>query len=121
MAKNKNVGKPRNYALESGVYRFGKSKTYHKKAVYKYIKKKTAKKPVKASPTFVEKPVKGAKNGGTRMVRVKRLRNDVPTVDKYVFWPFFPRSGLFGVFPDHEKRVFAHFVSQFLSGFAFFI
>ena len=22
MAKNKNVGKPRNYALESGVYRF---------------------------------------------------------------------------------------------------
>ena len=33
-------------------------------------------------PTFVEKPVKGAKNGETRMVRVKRLRNDVPTVDK---------------------------------------
>ena len=33
-------------------------------------------------PTFVEKPVKGAKNGETRMVRVKRLRNDVPTIEK---------------------------------------
>ena len=42
--KNKNVGKPRNYALESGVYRFGKSATYHKKAVYKFTKKTTPKK-----------------------------------------------------------------------------
>merc|ERR1712179_788831 len=41
--------------------------------------------PVKAAvpaPTFVEKPVKGAKNGETRMVRVKRLRNDVPSYDR---------------------------------------
>ena len=41
--KNKNKGKPRNYSLESGVVRFGKSKTYHKKAIYKFLKKKTAK------------------------------------------------------------------------------
>merc|ERR1711988_613508 len=79
MAKNKNVGKPRNYALESGVYRFGKSKTYHKKAVYKFVKKTTPKKAADTKPTFVEKPVKGDKNGGKRMVRVKRLRSDVPT------------------------------------------
>merc|ERR1712109_1597 len=78
-AKNKNVGKPRNYALESGVYRFGKSKTYHKKAVYKFVKKTTPKKAADTKPTFVEKPVKGDKNGGKRMVRVKRLRSDVPT------------------------------------------
>merc|ERR1712227_996393 len=77
--KNKNVGKPRNYALESGVYRFGKSKTYHKKAVYKFVKKTTPKKAADTKPTFVEKPVKGDKNGGKRMVRVKRLRSDVPT------------------------------------------
>merc|ERR1711862_1052114 len=32
-------------------------------------------------PAFVEKPVKGAKNGEKRMVRVKRLVNDVPTMD----------------------------------------
>merc|ERR1711863_38183 len=82
MAKNKNVGKPRNYALQSGVYRFGKSKTYHKKAVYKFLKKTAPKKAAADKPTFVEKPVKGDKNGGKRMVRVKRLRNDVPTIEK---------------------------------------
>jgi hypothetical protein len=42
MVKNKNAGKPRNYALEGGVYRFGRSKMYHKKAAYKFLKKKTA-------------------------------------------------------------------------------
>merc|ERR1711881_514341 len=52
---------------------------YHKKAIYKFNKKKAAVKAPTPNPTFVEKPVKGAKNGETRMVRVKRLRNDVPT------------------------------------------
>merc|ERR1712179_441310 len=46
-----------------GVVRFGRSSMYHKKAIYK----------------FVEKKVGGAKNGGTRMVRVKKLANDYPT------------------------------------------
>ena len=32
-------------------------------------------------PTFVEKPIGGAKNGGTRMVRVKKAVNDYPTID----------------------------------------
>merc|ERR1712210_202046 len=41
--KNKNKGKPRNYSLESGVVPFGKSKTYHKKAIYKFLMKKTRK------------------------------------------------------------------------------
>ena len=81
MAKNKNKGKPRNYALESGVYRFGKSSTYHKKAIYKFTKKKVAKKAATAKPVFVEKKIGGAKNGGTRMVRVKKLANDYPTQD----------------------------------------
>ena len=81
MAKNKNVGKPRNYALESGVYRFGRSATYHKKAIYKFAKKKAVKKAVSKTPTFVEKKVGGAKNGGTRMVRVKKLAADYPTKD----------------------------------------
>merc|ERR1711976_597835 len=81
MAKNKNAGKPRNYTLESGVYRFGRSKMFHKKAVYKFLKKKTAKKAAPKKPQYVEKKIGGAKNGGTRMVRVKRLRNDYPTED----------------------------------------
>jgi large subunit ribosomal protein L6e len=81
MAKNKNVGKPRNYALDSGVYRFGKGTMYHKKAIYKFTKKVNKKAPVAKAPVFVEKKVGGAKNGGTRMVRAKKLANDVPTVD----------------------------------------
>merc|ERR1712026_306735 len=33
------------------------------------------------SQVFVEKKIGGAKNGGTRMVRVKKLANDYPTAD----------------------------------------
>merc|ERR1739844_599514 len=78
---NKNVGKPRNYALESGVYRFGKGSMYHKKVIYKFTKKVNKKTAPKKAAVFVEKQVGGAKNGGTRMVRAKKLANDVPTVD----------------------------------------
>jgi len=82
MAKNKNVGKPRNYTLASGVYRFGKSSTYHKKAIYKFNKKTTAKTVAPKTPIFKEKPIGGAKNGGTRMVRVKKLANDYLTQER---------------------------------------
>merc|ERR1711881_381834 len=51
----------------------------NKNAIYKFKGKKGAEKAADPKPTFVEKPVKGAKNGEKRMVRVKRLRNDVPT------------------------------------------
>merc|ERR1712083_209287 len=66
---------------ETGVYRFGKSSTYHKKAIYKFTKKTNAKKAAAKSPVFVEKKIGGAKNGGTRMVRVKKLAADYPTQD----------------------------------------
>ncbi len=82
MAKSRSKGNPRNYALDSGVVRFGRSKTYHKKAVYKFLKKKTPKKAGDKKPAFVEKKVGGAKNGGTRKVRVNKLANDYPTTDK---------------------------------------
>lgn len=82
MAKNKNKGQPRNYTLESGVARFGKSLTYHKKAIYKFLKKKTAKKPSGVKPAFIKKEIGGAKNGGSRMVRVRKLANNYPTQDK---------------------------------------
>merc|ERR1719195_1472900 len=71
MAKNKNVGKPRNYALESGVYRFGKGSMYHKKAIYKFTKKVNKKAAPMKAVVFVEKKVGG----------VKKLTNNVPTVD----------------------------------------
>ena len=81
MAKNKNKGKPRNYALDCGVYRFGRSATYRKKAIYKFTKKTVDKMEAPKKPTFVEKKIGGAKNGGTRMVRVKKLTNNIPTQD----------------------------------------
>merc|ERR1711894_216704 len=54
---------------------------YHKKAIYKFTKKVNKKAAPKKTVVFVEKKVGGAKNGGTRMVRAKKLANDVPTVD----------------------------------------
>lgn len=33
-------GKPRNYELASGIYRFSKNRMFHKKAKYKFIQKK---------------------------------------------------------------------------------
>merc|ERR1711992_164480 len=44
-------------------------------------KKRTNAKAAAKSPVFVEKKIGGAKNGGTRMVRVKKLANDYPTAD----------------------------------------
>merc|ERR1712107_875763 len=62
-------------------YRFGKGSMYHKKAIYKFTKKVNKKAAPKKAVVFVEKTVGGAKNGGTRMVRAKKLVNDVRTVD----------------------------------------
>jgi len=99
MAKNKNKGKPRNYALDCGVYRFGKSATYHKKAIYKFVKKVTKKPAAAKKQIFVEKKVGGAKNGGTRMVRVKKLANDYPTVDAA------PKGTSVNFFSKHKRTV----------------
>jgi len=78
---NKSAGKPRNYALEGGAHRFGRSKMYHKKAVYKFLLKKSAKENARKNPVYVEKKIGGAKNGETRMVPVKKALNDYPTID----------------------------------------
>ncbi|CAB4056738.1 RP-L6e [Lepeophtheirus salmonis] len=64
MPKNKNVGKPRSYKLAPGV---------------------TTPIEVEASKhVFVEKKVGGTKNGGTRMLHVKKLKNDFPTMERLV-------------------------------------
>lgn len=39
----KKSSKPRNYDLGNGVYRFSRSRMYHKKAIYKFLDKKTPK------------------------------------------------------------------------------
>merc|ERR1712115_435897 len=52
---------------------------YHKKAIYKFTKKVNKKVVPAKTAVFVEKKIGGAKNGGTRMVRVKKLANDYAT------------------------------------------
>lgn len=82
-AKKGKVGKPRNYDLGNGVYRFSRSRMYHKKALYKFVGKKTTpKKPKVRKPVAIEKPIGGEKNGGKRLVLVKKRRNYYPTQDK---------------------------------------
>ena len=80
--KKKRSRKARNYDLGNGVYRFSRTRMYHKKALYKFIGKKTAaaKKPVK--PLTVEKNVGGEKNGEKRIVLLRKRRNYYPTQDK---------------------------------------
>merc|ERR1712018_1031136 len=70
-------GRPRNYKLESGVYRYSRSTMYGKKAIYKFVKKTTPKAAVAKKDAFVEKKI-----GGARLVRVKALKSDYPLVKK---------------------------------------
>merc|ERR1712045_647349 len=78
------VGRARNVPLESGVYKYSRSKMYHKKAIYKFAKKTTPKAAAEKKPAFVEKKVGGAKNGGTRKVATKKPKSDYPTYSKDV-------------------------------------
>lgn len=81
-AKKPKIGKPRNYDLGNGIYRFSRTRVYHKKALYKFVGKKVAptKKPVKALTAV--KPIGGEKNGEKRIVVLKKRRNYYPTEDK---------------------------------------
>ncbi|KAJ9576219.1 hypothetical protein L9F63_006952 [Diploptera punctata] len=78
----KRGGKPRNYDLGSGVYRFSRSRMYHKKALYKFVGKKTPKQVKPAKPLTVEKTIGGEKNGEKRIVLLKKRQNYYPTADK---------------------------------------
>ncbi|KAL0267351.1 UNVERIFIED_CONTAM: hypothetical protein PYX00_009644 [Menopon gallinae] len=75
-------GKPRNYELASGIYRFSKSKMFHKKAKYRFLKKKHPKVMKPKKPTHIEKPIGGEKNGGKRLVLVKKRRSFYPTAQR---------------------------------------
>uniref|UniRef100_A0A1D1Y9V4 60S ribosomal protein L6 n=1 Tax=Anthurium amnicola TaxID=1678845 RepID=A0A1D1Y9V4_9ARAE len=70
-----------NKQLTTGVYRYSKNVMDRKKAVWKFVKKTTAKavKPKKA--VTVEKTIGGDKNGGKRVVLLKKTPNYYPTAD----------------------------------------
>lgn len=86
-------GRPRNYDLGNGVYRFSRTRMYHKKAVYKFIGKKTEKKAKPVKPLTVEKKIGGEKNGETRIVLLKKRRSYYPTADK--------------IKPHHSRKFFS--------------
>lgn len=79
--KKKRTNKPRNYNLGNGVYRFSRTRMYHKKALWKFVGKKTAKPDKTKKLSHVEKPIKGDKNGGKRLVLLSKRRAYYPTVD----------------------------------------
>ncbi|XP_034936916.1 60S ribosomal protein L6 [Chelonus insularis] len=74
-------GTPRNYDLGNGVYRFSRTRMFHKKAIYKFLDKKTPKTIKPKKPITIEKKINGDKNGGTRIVRLKKRRANYPTID----------------------------------------
>lgn len=78
----KKVGKPRNYDLGSGVYRFSRSRMYHKKALWKFVGKKNPKKEKPKKPKSIIKEIGGEKNGGTRVVLLTRKTASYPTCNR---------------------------------------
>ncbi|KAI4495774.1 hypothetical protein M0802_008397 [Mischocyttarus mexicanus] len=77
----KKSGKPRNYDLGNGVYRFSRSRMYHKKAIYRFIGKTTPKTVKPKRPLTAEKEIGGDKNGEKRIVQLKKKRANYPTAD----------------------------------------
>ncbi|XP_011631588.1 60S ribosomal protein L6 [Pogonomyrmex barbatus] len=75
-------GPPRNYDLGNGVYRFSRTRMYHKKAIYKFLDKKTPKKVKPKKPLTIEKQIGGDKNGEKRIVLLKKRRANYPTADR---------------------------------------
>ncbi|XP_043268417.1 60S ribosomal protein L6 [Venturia canescens] len=71
----------RNYDLGNGVYRFSRTRMFHKKAVYKFLDKKTPKTVTNKKPVTIVKKINGEKNGETRVVRLSKRRAFYPTSD----------------------------------------
>uniref|UniRef100_A0A1B6CXB1 60S ribosomal protein L6 n=1 Tax=Clastoptera arizonana TaxID=38151 RepID=A0A1B6CXB1_9HEMI len=80
--EKKKYGKPRNYDLGGGIYRFSRTRMYHKKALWKFVGKKNPKKEKPKKKTSIVKPIGGEKNGGTRVVKLTRKTASYPTADR---------------------------------------
>ncbi|XP_077995306.1 large ribosomal subunit protein eL6-like [Glandiceps talaboti] len=76
--KKKKAHSCRNKLLTGGVSRYGRSAMYERTATYKKKWDPVKKEKVK-TPVYVEKQIGGDKNGGKRLVRVKRTPRYYPT------------------------------------------
>nr|ABX75383.1 60S ribosomal protein L6 [Lycosa singoriensis] len=80
--KEKKPHAPRNYKIPGGVWRYSRSTMYSRRRLMKVKKTTTPKEKPERKPKTVVKPIGGEKNGGTRVVRLKKPKKFYPTEDK---------------------------------------
>nr|AIW62450.1 60S ribosomal protein L6 [Scytodes thoracica] len=90
---------PRNYKLPGGVWRYSRSRMYHRRGLWKINKTVVKKEKRKKKPKTVIKPIGGEKNGGKRVVKLKKERRYYPTEDK----PRLKKSRKMRPFSKHKR------------------
>ncbi|XP_054724485.1 60S ribosomal protein L6-like [Uloborus diversus] len=97
--KKKRPRCPRNYKLPGGVWRYSRSSMYSRRCLYKIKKSTTPKEKPKRKPRYVKKPIGGEKNGGFRIVKLKKEKKFYPTEDK----PKLKRTRKMVPFKKHKR------------------
>ena len=71
-SKEKKPHAPRNWKIPGGVWRFSQSTMFSRRRIYKIKRTTTPKEKSKRKPKTIVKPIGGEKNGGTRVVKLKK-------------------------------------------------
>lgn len=95
----KKAHRPRNYKLPGGVWRYSRSRMYQRRGIYNVKKETTKKERPKRKPKTVVKPIGGEKNGGKRVVKLKKQRRYYPTEDR----PRLKKSRKMVSFSKHKR------------------
>ncbi|XP_055939916.1 60S ribosomal protein L6-like isoform X1 [Argiope bruennichi] len=90
---------PRNFKLPGGVWRYSRSTMYSKRRLMKVKKTATPKPKPKKKPKTTIKPIGGEKNGGFRVVKLKKERKFYPTEDR----PKLKRTRKMVAFKNHKR------------------